>query len=41
MVVNYVRVYANCRLRKLWFSDKGGGEVGGGGEGEEMGLYAA
>ncbi len=38
--VSYFRVYANCRLRRIWFSKEGGAWMGNGVK-DEFGLYAA
>lgn len=37
VVINYVRVYSNCRLKKIWCSEtpRGGSDTG------EMQMYAA
>ncbi|GFZ48736.1 hypothetical protein JCM24511_06485 [Saitozyma sp. JCM 24511] len=41
--VSYVRLYANCRVRRIWFSEEGERTLGAMGRGveDEWGLYAA
>lgn len=37
----YVRIYANCRLRRVWFSEEGDKSLDMPGVRDEWALYAA